>query len=130
VSAKITDVGLAYTSVEIKVPGSDTPGYCASFLVDTGATDSIAPASELRRVGIHAVGQRRYELADGSLHEYAFGLGQIEFLGEVTAGRVLFGPEGVEPILGVTALESVGIVVDPGSRTLNRLPAVSLKASP
>jgi hypothetical protein len=48
-------------------------------------------------------------------------------MGEVTAGRVIFGPDGVEPILGVTALESVGITVDPATRTLTRLPAVPLK---
>ena len=68
-----------------------------------------------------------YELADGNVHEYAFGLAQIEFMGEITAGRVIFGPDGVEPILGVTALESVGIMIDPATRTLKRLPAVPLK---
>jgi hypothetical protein len=44
-----------------------------------------------------------YELADGTLEEFDFGLAQIEFMGEVTAGRILFGPERAEPILGVTA---------------------------
>jgi hypothetical protein len=48
-------------------------------------------------------------------------------MGEITAGRVIFGPEGVEPLLGATALESAGMVVDPGTQTLTRLPAVSLK---
>ena len=72
-------------------------------------------------------GGTSYELADGSVHEYPFGLAQIEFMGEVTAGRVIFGPDGVEPILGVTALESVGITIDPTTRTLKRLPAVPLK---
>jgi hypothetical protein len=33
----------------------------------------------------------------------------------------------MEPILGVTALESVGIVVDPANKTLKRLPAIPLK---
>ena len=48
-------------------------------------------------------------------------------MGEMTAGRVIFGPDGVEPILGVTALESVGITIDPASRTLKRLRAIPLK---
>jgi hypothetical protein len=48
-------------------------------------------------------------------------------MGEVTAGRVIFGPEGTEPILGVTALESVGLTIDPANRTLKRLPAIPLK---
>jgi hypothetical protein len=42
--------------------------------------------------------------------------------------RMIFGLEACQPILGVTALESVGIVIDPASRQLKRLPAVPLKS--
>ena len=52
------------------------------------------------------VGKVAYELADGSLQEYQFGLVEISFMGEITAGRVIFGPNDAEPLLGVTALES------------------------
>lgn len=48
-------------------------------------------------------------------------------MGEITAGRVIFGPEASEPILGVTALASVGMTIDPATRTLKRLPAIPLK---
>jgi hypothetical protein len=61
------------------------------------------------------------------VEEYEFGLAQISFMGEITAGRVIFGPDNVEPILGITALESVGITIDPTTRTLKRLPAIPLK---
>lgn len=120
-------MGLTHVTVSLKVPGGQNGAYEALFLVDTGATDSMAPATELARAGFHSVGRTTYELADGTLHEYPFGLAQIEFMGEVTAGRVIFGPENVEPILGATALESVGIIIDPTSRTLKRLPAIPLK---
>jgi clan AA aspartic protease len=120
-------MGLMYVTVTVRVPGATSAGYEASFLVDTGATDSMAPASRLEAAGIQPVGTKAYELADGTVHEYRFGLAQIEFMGEITAGRVIFGPEQVEPILGVTALESVGVTLDPSSQTLRRLPAVPLK---
>jgi len=120
-------MGLTYVSVALRVPGKSNGAYERIFLVDSGATDSMAPASELAKVGIHPVGRTTYELADDSVHEYAFGLAQIEFMGEITAGRVIFGPEDTEPILGVTALESVGITIDPATRTLKRLPAIPLK---
>jgi clan AA aspartic protease len=120
-------MGLTHVTVSLKAPGQNGNAYEAIFLVDTGATDSMAPASELSKAGIQAIGTTTYELADGSLREYRFGLAQIEFMGEITAGRVIFGPDGVEPILGTTALESVGITVDPGTRTLERLPAIPLK---
>jgi predicted aspartyl protease len=66
-------------------------------------------------------------LANAEQVEYEFGLVEIRFMGEVTAGRVIFGPDDSTPILGVTALESVGITIDPASRTLRKLPAIPLK---
>ncbi len=40
---------------------------------------------------------------------------------------VIFGLAGAEPILGVTALESAGIEVDPRTQRLKKLPAIRLK---
>ena len=120
-------MGLTYVTVALKRPGSTNGGYESVFLVDTGASDTMAPASELARVGIEPAGRLTYELADETLQEYPFGIAQIEFMGEITAGRVIFGPEGTEPILGVIALQSVGIIVDPRTESLKRLPAIPLK---
>jgi clan AA aspartic protease len=101
--------------------------YEALFLVDTEATDSLVPADELEKIGIAKEGKTSYELADGTAREYSFGLARIEFMGDTTAGRVIFGEPGCELLLGVTALESVGIMVDPANQTLKRLPAIPLK---
>jgi clan AA aspartic protease len=119
-------MSLSYVTVSLKAAGRKK-SYQANFLVDTGATDTLAPASALRKVGILPIGKTAYELADGSLQDYEFGLAEISFMGEITAGRVIFGPDSVEPLLGVTALESVGITIDPANRTLKRLPAIPLK---
>ena len=120
-------MGLIHVVVRLRSLGSSNGTYEADFLVDTGATDSLAPAAELNKIGVQPVGRKAYELANGVVEEYPFGLVEITFMGEVTAGRVLFGPDNVEPILGVTALESAGITIDPASRTLKRLPAIPLK---
>jgi clan AA aspartic protease len=120
-------MGLTHVTVVVKSLQSPDGGYEADFLVDTGATDSLAPAQELERIGVKVAGSTVYELADGTIKEYPFGLVQISFMGEITAGRIIFGPKDAEPILGVTALESVGIAVDPANRTLKRLPAIPLK---
>jgi clan AA aspartic protease len=120
-------MGLIHVTTKLKAMGPNAGEYEADFRVDTGATDSLAPAAELRKIGVQPAGKMVYELADGSLEEYDFGLVQISFMGEVTAGRVVFGPDNAEPLLGVTALESVGITVDPANRTLKRLPAIPLK---
>ena len=40
---------------------------------------------------------------------------------------MVMGDENSEPLLGVTALKSVGIEVDPYNQTLKRLPFVRLR---
>ena len=53
--------------------------------------------------------------------------GDIEFMDEITAGLIIIGDAGAEPLLGVTALASAGVEVDPQSQRLKKLPAVRLK---
>jgi clan AA aspartic protease len=120
-------MGLTHVTVALKGLGVSAQSYEADFLVDTGATDCLAPADKLRQIEVEPVGTMVYELADGGKHEYPFGLVEIRFMGEITAGRVIFGPDNAQPILGITALESVGITIDPANRTLKRLPAIPLK---
>ncbi len=120
-------MGLAKVTTKLTALEKPNQNYEAVFLVDTGATDSLAPTDELEKIGVRKEGKMSYELANGDVKEYPYGLVRIEFMGEITAGRVIFGAAGVEPILGVTALESVGIMVDPTTKTLKRLPAIPLK---
>jgi len=120
-------MGLTHVSVKIRSLSSTNGAYEAEFLVDTGATDSLVPAAELNKIGVQPVGNTVYELANGTIEKYSFGLVEIAFMGDVTAGRVIFGPDNAEPLPGVTALESVGITIDPANRTLKRLPAIPLK---
>ena len=81
----------------------------------------------LESIGLFPESQRRYGLADGSEIRLDVTGGRIEFMGETTWGTIVFGDESAEPLLGVTALESVGIEVDPRNQTLNRLPATRLR---
>lgn len=120
---------MGLTRVTTKLTNLADPEYSFEdlFLVDTAATDSMAPEDALERAGIAREGKMSYELADGTVKEYQYGLARIEFMGELTAGRVIFGEPGSEPLLGATALESVGIMVDPTDKTLKRLPAIPLK---
>jgi len=122
-------MGSIHVTTTVRARENARKKYVSEFLVDTGATDSLAPAKELKKAGIKPRGRMAYELADGQTVEYAFGLAEIEFMGEITSGRVIFGPDDAAPLLGVTALESVGILVDPANRTLRRMPAIPLKSA-
>ncbi len=116
-----------YVPVILRANCTSRKRFEADFLIDTGAGNTIAPAKSLREAGIEPVGVMAYELTDGSKVEYAFGLAVFEFMGEITSGRVIFGPDDAEARLGGTALRSAGFVIDPASQKLKRLPAVPLK---
>jgi len=119
-------MGKTYTRVRVS-NGHRPRTFDAKFLVETGATDSLAPASKLRRIGIRVRDRDTYELADGSRREFDVGIAEFEIDGRITAGRIVFGPEAAEPILGLTILESLGLVVDPQRRRLERTPTIALK---
>jgi clan AA aspartic protease len=120
-------MGLTHVTVVIRDLAKQGTPYEAEFLVDTGAIDCLVPRDELTAAGVSPEAKAVYELADGRPVEYEFGFARIAFLGEETVAQVVFGPEGAEPILGVVALESMGVVVDPVTKTLKRLHAKPLK---
>ena len=120
-------MGVTYTDVTIRNPADRTRSWEGRFLIDTGATDSLVPRQHLEEIGLVPESQRTYVLADGSEITMEIAVVRIEMMGEVVGGTVLFGDTNAEPLLGVTALESLGIEVDPLHQQLKKLPAVRLK---
>lgn len=120
-------MGLTHVTVTVRNVRDAQRTYTESFLIDTGAWDSLIPAEGAEVLGLEPAGYAECELADGTPRQFPFAICQIEFMGEITGGRVLIGPAGTAPLLGVTALESVGIMVDPRTQALKRLPAIPLK---
>ena len=121
-------MGATHVTVTIRNPAEPHKTWEALFLVDTGATDCLVPRPHLEAIGLSPRGQRVYELADGSEIKMDITVAEIEFMGEIVGGTIVFGEANTEPLLGVTALESVGIEVDPLNQRLKRLPAVRLKS--
>ncbi len=91
------------------------------------AIDSLVPKDHLESIGLKPKAQRTYELADGIEVKMDITTGDIEFMGEIVGGTIIIGDPGTEPILGSTALESVGIDIDPRTQKLKRMPATRLK---
>ena len=116
-----------HVAVTIRNPAEPHRTWERLFPVDTGATDSLVSRQHLESIGLAAKGQRVYELADGRETRMDVTTADIEFIGEIVGGTILFGESNVEPLPGVTALESVGIEVDPNNQRLKRLPAIRLK---
>ena len=120
-------MGMTHVTVTVRNPADPNRIWEGLFLVDTGAVDCLVPARHLREIGLEPKGKRTYELADGSEVKMDIAIAEIEFMGDLVGSTVIFGAEDAEPILGVTALESVGIEVDPRTQRLKRLPAARLK---
>jgi|GEM_PF-125048 len=120
-------MGATKITVTIRNPAKPQLAWSGLFLVDTGAIDSLVPRDCLQLIGLESKAKRTYELADGSTIKMDITTADIEFMGEVVGGTIIFGEPGTEPILGVTALESVGIDVDPRNQKLKRMPATRLK---
>jgi predicted aspartyl protease len=78
-------MGLIHVTTTLRASERARKKYAAEFVVNTGATDSLAPAKELKKAGIKQRGRMAYELADGRTVEYDFGLAEIEFMGEITS---------------------------------------------
>jgi predicted aspartyl protease len=120
-------MGLVHVTVSLSNLQVDKPAYEDDFLVDAGAIDCLASTDMLSGAGITIEGKDVYELANGELVEYPYGFARVSFMGADTVSKVVFGPVGCEPLLGVVALESTGIGVDPVTRTLKRMSAKPLK---
>ena len=120
-------MGVTPVTVTIRNPAELGRSWEGLFLVDTGAIDSLVPRPHLEAIGLKPKAQRVYELADGSEIKMDITTGDIEFMGEIVGGTIIFGDADAEPLLGVTALESVGIEVDPRNQRLKRMPVTRLK---
>ena len=120
-------MGITQVTVAVTNPADTERRWEGLFLVDTGAIDCMVPGNRLREIGIKPEAKRTYELADGTEIAMDMAGARLEFMGELVWVTVIFGKDDIEPILGVTALESVGIEVDPQNQRLKRLPAVRLK---
>ena len=120
-------MGAVHVTVTIRNPAEPSRSWEGLFLVDTGATDSLVPKPHLEAIGLASKGERVYETADGRKLKLHVTTAEIAFMGDFTAGRIIMGDDDAEPLLGVTALESAGIEVDPVNQRLKKLPALRLK---
>ena len=122
------ELKMGLTHVVVRLFNSDSANtYEEDFLVDTGSMDTMAPATALKRLGIQPDGKDLYELASGERVEFEYGSAKVEFMGEVVPIRIIFGPDGSAPILGVVALETAGYIVDPKNQAIRKLEARPLK---
>ena len=92
--------------------------------------NSVVPGPHLDAIGLKPKGQRICRTIEGGEAVLDATVADIEVMGETVGATVLYGEADTEPSLGLTALASAGIEVDPTDRKLKRRSAVRLKRVP
>lgn len=96
-----------------------------SALVDTGASNSIFPASLLRSLGIEPRERRwPFRFADERQRNFDVGHARIRLDGREVYSVVVFGDDGMRPVLGAITLEEFRLAVDPVGRRLIPVPGL------
>ncbi len=89
------------------------------FLVDSGAVYSLVPGKVLDELGIEPYKEMSFSLADGTSIKRRISSAYFEYEGEGGPAPVVYGEEGDTALLGATTLESIGLVLNPFTRTLH-----------
>jgi len=106
--------------VKVKLASLTAPGRTeeVSLLVDTGATLSWIPREVLQKLGVTALSRLPFSLADGRRLERDVTAVLVTFDGRKAPVQVAFGEPGEEAVLGATALEGLGFMVEPVAKKL------------
>ena len=106
--------------VKVKLASLAAPGRTEeiSLLVNTGATLSWIPREVLQKLGVTAFSRLPFSLADGRRLERDVTAVLVTFDGRKTPVQVAFGEPGEEAVLGATALEGLGFMVEPVAKRL------------
>jgi aspartyl protease family protein len=86
-------------------------------IVDTGAIYTVINKNILESIDLKPVEKRKFKAFGGEI-EREIGIAEIELMGRKGGITVIFGEDKDYAILGVTALEALGLEVDPIKNTL------------
>ena len=92
-------------------------------VVDTGASDSVFPATLLEQLHIDPEGTYPCRYANGEIDERGYGEAAIRIGDTTRICPVIFGPDG-HFLLGATTLEFFKLAVDPVGQELVPVPAL------
>jgi clan AA aspartic protease len=119
-------MGQFSVSVSVAHPSEPSRQAQVELIVDTGATLAWVPREILERLGVPRVGRREFLVADGRTIERETA-GVVLSLDDTQAAvTVVIAEPGDTPLLGATALETLGFGVDPINQKLIRRTLLAL----
>ncbi len=106
-------MGTEFVKMQVGNPTDPARRTTLELLVDTGAIYSIVPDATLRGLGITPRTKKKFRTADGRSIQREFAEATFAYNGEEATSRVIFGEAEDATVLGVHALEALGLEVDP-----------------
>lgn len=119
-------MGVIFLKVRVYNPENMRKNKEFKFLVDSGAIYSVIPEEELKKLGIKPMSCEEFKLANGEIIRKQVGNAYFEYKGKIRGSPVIFGDKDVY-LLGITTLESLGMIIDPISRELKPLPMILME---
>lgn|SRR5574341_139609 len=110
-------MGEVWVKIEISA-NPEGPWEKLDVLADTGATLPFIPVPLLRKLGIRPAKEVTVGLADGSQAVRNVGYAFVRWDGDEAPCSVIFAEPSDAPLLGLTALEQLGLGVDTVNRRL------------
>ena len=112
-------MGITNAILKVKEHRKSEKIAAVNFLLDSGAIYSLVPGAILDELEIEPYREMSFSLADGTVLKRRVCSAYFEFGGEGGPAPVVYGEPGDEPLLGATTLESLGLVLNPFTRTLH-----------
>ena len=121
-------MGLAYVDGTVRAPGRRQRSRRVRFLVDSGAVYSVLRRSDWRALSLKPQRELDFVLADGTTLTRSVSECTFELHGRRATSPVVLGETEDEALLGAVTLETLGLILNPLSRTLQPMRMVLARA--
>jgi clan AA aspartic protease len=112
-------INMGFTFIKVRVYNFDLSMWeDIEVLVDSGAIYTSIPRNILEKLGLKPIAKQKLRLFSAEVVERDIGGVVVEYEGRRAIVPVIFGDSGDIPVLGVTALESLGYQLDPVTKKL------------
>jgi predicted aspartyl protease len=113
-------MGHTVAAVRVCNPWDGSRCFEVELIVDTGSTYTWIRRERLEAIGVKPSGVRRFRTIEGKTVEREVGEAAIECLGERATSIVVFAEKDDVEVMGVVALESLALEVDPITKQLKK----------
>ena len=111
-------MGLTYIEGTVTVAGRRRRSRRVRFLVDSGAVYSVLPRLDCHALGLRPDRELDFVLADGTTLTRGVSECTFDLKGRRATSPVVLGETEDEALLGAVTLETLGLMLNPLSRTL------------